>query len=785
MAVVALYFAVNAFHPLGPGVVLQGIVIGGLNSLIAMGLVLIYRSARIINFSQQVIGAPGRHGRGAAGVVGRASTYWIAVPIGLAVAVFTGWLVEFAVIQRFVTAPRLILTVVTIGVYQLVGAAALGLPKLFTLGGQRPDDPEDPVRAGPVHRSPPTPFYGDDFVALGVIAVVLVGPLLVLRPHRLRGGHPGGGRLPRAGGAPGHPGPEPQPHHLDGGGRPVGRRGHPPGPKTIGGFSIGQVDTPATLLLPLAAAMLAGMESFPLTVAWSVVLGVVDEVVYSVRLQSAYVDVAQFLVIIVGVFLIRRRSDPTRQHRRVRRHPRGGPHPAPPGELKEVKIARGTLATVVLAVVVLVPLLFNSSKQLLAANVAIYALIGVSIVVLTGWAGQISLGQFAFVGVGVGDRRRAHRPPARQLPRGRAGRRGGGRGGGGGHRHPGPADPRAVPGGGHPGLRGAVQSYVLSATFFPSLNPAVVPPPSSSSGSTSGPRGPSTRSAWSSSWCGDAGGPQPAQGPDRTEHHRRARQPPGRVRAYGISPLRTKLLAFIISGAIAGVAGSLYVVGLQGCRSDGLPADLSITVFVMVVIGGLGSITGAVLGAVYVQSVQYFLPADLQLLATGAGLLILLLFIPEGLGGVLFRIRDWSLVKLEAYHFKRTAVATPDVGGVGRRPVVGPELAAVARTRRPCGSGAAGGPGARPGRRPPPVARRPTPARRAGRRHWSSCGPSTPATPTGRWCSTTWRSGSARARWWRSSAPTVPGRPPCCGRWRGSCVPPRAVVSFIGKDIDA
>jgi len=123
--------------------------------------------------------------------------------------------------------------------------------------------------------------------------------------------------------------------------------------------------------------------------------------------------------------------------------------------------------------------------------------------------------------------------------------------------------------------------------------------------------------------------------------------------AYGVSPLRTKLLAFIISGAIAGVAGSLYEVGLEGIKSGGLPPDLSITVFVMVVIGGLGSITGAVLGAVYVQSVQYFLPGSWQLLATGAGLLILLYIFPEGLGGLVFRIRDWTLGLLEARHIAR------------------------------------------------------------------------------------------------------------------------------------
>jgi branched-chain amino acid transport system permease protein len=62
--------------------------------------------------------------------------------------------------------------------------------------------------------------------------------------------------------------------------------------------------------------------------------------------------------------------------------------------------------------------------------------------------------------------------------------------------------------------------------------------------------------------------------------------------------------------------------------------------FSMVVIGGMGSLTGAVLGAVYVRGVQYFLPAQFQLFATGGGLLILLLVFPGGLGQAFYALRD-------------------------------------------------------------------------------------------------------------------------------------------------
>jgi ABC-type branched-subunit amino acid transport system ATPase component len=60
----------------------------------------------------------------------------------------------------------------------------------------------------------------------------------------------------------------------------------------------------------------------------------------------------------------------------------------------------------------------------------------------------------------------------------------------------------------------------------------------------------------------------------------------------------------------------------------------------MVVIGGLGSIPGALLGALYVRGVSWVLPVDWQILATGAGLLVVLLVFPGGLGAAFADLRD-------------------------------------------------------------------------------------------------------------------------------------------------
>src|SRR5581483_5789236 len=70
---------------------------------------------------------------------------------------------------------------------------------------------------------------------------------------------------------------------------------------------------------------------------------------------------------------------------------------------------------------------------------------------------------------------------------------------------------------------------------------------------------------------------------------------------------------------------------------------LSLQVFTMVVLGGLGSIGGAVLGATYFEGVQAFLHGATQLLATGGGVVLVLMVVPGGLAEVFYALRDRAL----------------------------------------------------------------------------------------------------------------------------------------------
>ena len=115
------------------------------------------------------------------------------------------------------------------------------------------------------------------------------------------------------------------------------------------------------------------------------------------------------------------------------------------------------------------------------------------------------------------------------------------------------------------------------------------------------------------------------------------------ARSYGVDATRTTLAAFALSGFLAAAAGALYVHQQTGLSAELFRPEASLELFTMVVIGGLGSLPGALLGATYVRSADFFLPVEWQFLATGAGVLLVLLVFPSGFGGVLADLRDGAL----------------------------------------------------------------------------------------------------------------------------------------------
>jgi branched-chain amino acid transport system permease protein len=113
--------------------------------------------------------------------------------------------------------------------------------------------------------------------------------------------------------------------------------------------------------------------------------------------------------------------------------------------------------------------------------------------------------------------------------------------------------------------------------------------------------------------------------------------------SIGLSTTRLNVVAFALSGSIAGLAGGFFAVQQHGFNFGSFDAESGLTFLTMVVIGGLGSLPGSVLGAVYVYGSIYLLQPGFQLLSTGLGLLVLLMFFPGGLGELMYRGRDYLL----------------------------------------------------------------------------------------------------------------------------------------------
>ncbi|MFM7872002.1 MAG: hypothetical protein ACKPBG_10020, partial [Actinomycetota bacterium] len=82
----------------------------------------------------------------------------------------------------------------------------------------------------------------------------------------------------------------------------------------------------------------------------------------------------------------------------------------------------------------------------------------------------------------------------------------------------------------------------------------------------------------------------------------------------------------------------------------------SLDVFTASIVGGLGSSFGAVLGAVYLRGVEWFVTAaEWRFLSSGAGVLAVLLILPGGLAALVFRLRDESI--------RRAVVRSRNEGG--------------------------------------------------------------------------------------------------------------------------
>jgi branched-chain amino acid transport system permease protein len=626
-----------------PGIVLRGAVVGGLYALGAIGIVLVWRGSGTVNFAQVELGA-------VAAVVAielavqYEVNYFLAVSVGLVLAALIGWLVEVTVIRRFRKAPRLILTVATIGVAQVLAGVSILIPLAFSgIGAGRFTTPFSAK-----FTIDPVTFDGNYVLVLIVVPVVLGGLAWFLRSTDYGIGIRAAADNDDRANLLGLP-----TRRLSSlvwilaavlSATAVMLRVPLLGFASFANVSGGGN---ALLLRLLAAAVIGRMENLPRTVVAALGIGIFEELASSELSNTNIVDALLVVVILVALLVQRdafRRSSETgigawRAVREVR--------PVPPelARLPEVRWGRRGLQVLLMAAAVTVPIWARPSQEQAVALLLVYAIVAVSLLILTGWAGQISLGQFALVGFGgatTGILYQRHGwDYLAAVPVGMA------------------AAALTAVVIGIPALRVrgpflavttlafavTTSTYFLSNTRFDWFVPTKVRPPVLWERIDLG-------TGWiqyEACLVGLLLAILVARNLRASRTGRvllAVRDNESAAAVATINPTRAKLTAFALSGALAGLAGSLYVVQQGGIFADAFDAEVSIRLFSMVVIGGLSTIPGAVLGAAYVRGAEFFLPAQWALIASGAGILVLLLILPEGLGGALYQVRDFLLRRI-------------------------------------------------------------------------------------------------------------------------------------------
>lgn len=637
-----------------------GLVNGCGLAVTAIGLVLVYRSLRVINFAQAALGAAG--GRLFFEFMQFTSVpFPIALVLGVGMGALVGIAFDLIFGRRFFNYPRIVLTVATIAALPFI---AFYLAQLMP---SLPFFPRSGARSqlelfGGVPSRPFLPFPGWEFKVgkfnntygfaevfnIEILVFVLIGVTCFLR-------------YSRAGVAIRALAENSERASLLG--IPVGNLstmvwGIAGGLSALTVIGLGALTTPAAatgagaavpiLLAPMVAAVVARFESIPVAVTVSLLLATVaNAVTYSYPDRVGVVQFAYFMILVGVLFSQRKKGGRSEEGSGVSwsalKEPRGIPK-----ELAKITTVRNTryaLMAVGIVFVIVYPLVVPTRFQFLGATILLQAIVGVSLVVLTGWAGQISLGQFGFAAVGAA--------VASSLTA----------------RHGLPfwvAVPIATT------VSGAFAMLIgLPALRIKGLFLAVVTMAFTITVDVT------LFDKQYFGWLLPDGAVKRPTLPfidfeqDRPMYYlcafclvltiaivmnlRRSRfgrlliamrENEANVQSFGVSAVRLKLSAFAVSGAIAGFAGAVFVHQQRGLNGQSFDTTHSLNTFVFTVLGGIGSVGGALLGAAFQNLLEYFLPSNdffrsvLQAFQNGGSTLLVLFLAPAGLIGSVVAIRD-------------------------------------------------------------------------------------------------------------------------------------------------
>jgi ABC-type branched-subunit amino acid transport system ATPase component/ABC-type branched-subunit amino acid transport system permease subunit len=352
---------------------LLGLGLGGIYAISSMGLVLVYRGSGVLNFAQGAIAGVGAY------------AYWdlrfnaglptlLAVVLAVVICAVLGAAMHFAVMRPLITAPPLSRVIATLGVM----AALQSLGHIRYGSGAHIIDSFFPTSTVKILGYP---VSKDRLIVLAIACVLTLALWLIYKYTRF-------------GLATTAVAENEQTAQLC---------GHSPNAIALTNWMLGcalaglagvltvsisglSVDSTVLLIVPmLTAGLIGNFTSFPITLAASVVIGIIQSEMVKYVTEPGWDQAAPFLLVIV-ILVVRGRPLPVRSH---------------------VNERLPDIGSALFRPVVVVPLLVIASVLILVHPVSwadatitslLFATICVSVVITTGYAGQLSLAQFALAG---------------------------------------------------------------------------------------------------------------------------------------------------------------------------------------------------------------------------------------------------------------------------------------------------------------------------------------------------------------------------------------------------
>jgi branched-chain amino acid transport system permease protein len=652
----AFYVVVRWYFGLTTKNTVDGLALGSLYGIVAVALVLAYRTSRIINFAAAAVGAvPAITAVLLSTAYG--VNYLITMPIALVGGVLSGAFTEIVILRRFNSASRLIVTVISIGVAQSYAALGFFIPVWFGERAAAVPKVTTPWQDWQWHNSRGEPVItGNQVFAFLVVLVLTLGLMFFLKRTRL-------GIALRA---------------SSENAERAKLLGIPVNLVNLAAWSIAGLMSGAaifaqapligvpgdaslgfdTLLYGLSAAVIARFENVGLALLGGLGVGLLITGSIQKSGTNDYAAMLMFVVIYLAM-LLQRRSRSRAIESDASSWQTVSTFRPTPLELRRLDVvvrARMLAIAAAIGLAILLPFVIGEAYVPALQILPIYGIVGVSLVVLTGWAGQISLGQFGVVGMSAacaGGLIASHNIDffaalAIGVGAGVV-----------------TALIVGLPATRIHGLYLAVTTLAFGyAVQYWFLNPNYAVGkhilPNSGAAAIRRP------------WLYDRFDLEDEKSfyflcvglllvcilaAQSFRKHRSGRvlialrDNQRAATSYTIAPVRTRLAAFAVSGAICGVAGVLYAYQQHNVIPSNYDVFSSIGVFLAAAVAGLGSLAAGVIGVVLFEAFVLFGPhvyaplgptwfSVIPLLLTGPLLILNLYVNPGGLAGWAFEKRD-------------------------------------------------------------------------------------------------------------------------------------------------